>query len=80
MITRIACGTTTRRSVVAGAQPERACRLRLALRDRQDAGPHDLGDEGGRVGDEPEEQRHELGEQLHAAAEVEAPAGAGRRR
>ena len=46
MITRSACGMTTSRSVVPGAQPERVGRLGLAVRHGQDAGAHDLGDEG----------------------------------
>jgi hypothetical protein len=55
-----------------GTQPERARGLGLALRHREDAGPHHLGDEARGVGDEPDQERHELRIELHAAAEVEA--------
>ena len=73
MITRIACGMTTSRSVCPGRQPEGAGRFGLAFRHRQDAGAHDLGDEGRRVGHEADEQCDEFGQDLHAAAKVEVP-------
>ena len=44
----------------------------LPLRDSEDAGAHDLGDEGRRVDHEAEQQRHEFRQDLHAAAQVEA--------
>ena len=49
MITRIACGNTFRRIVCAHDMPERDRGLGLALADRADAGPDDLGHVGGLV-------------------------------
>ena len=71
-ITRSACGTTTSRSVEPAPQAERERRLGLAARNREDAGAHDLGDEGGGVGRERDQQRDEFGHQPKSADEVEA--------
>ena len=45
-MTRIACGTTTRRSVVPERKPERLRRFGLAGRNGKHAGAHHFGDEG----------------------------------
>ena len=71
-ITRSACGTTTRRSVNPRRRPKRHRRLGLPARHREHAGAHDLGDEGGGVGRERDQQRDEFGDQPHAADEIEA--------
>ena len=60
------------RSVAPARQAERRGRLGLPVRNRGDAGAHDLGDEAGGVGDEAEHQRDEFGIELQAAAQVEA--------
>ena len=44
---------------------------RLAVADRLNPGPHDLGHEGRRVKDEPQQQGHELGAHGQAAFEIE---------
>ena len=72
IITRSACGMTTRRRICARPQADRRRRLELALRHRQDAAAHDLGDEGGGVGRERGEQRDEFRHQHEAAADIEA--------
>ena len=72
MISRSACGTTTSFIACAARQAERRGRLGLAVRHREHAGAHDLGDEAGGVGDEPEGQRREFGIELQAARQVEA--------
>ena len=56
---------------LAGRQAEGRGRFRLPLRDREDARPHHFGDEGCRVGDEPEQEGDEFREDRHAAAQVE---------
>ncbi len=71
MITRKAWGTITRRSALAAPQPERGGRLVLSLGDRQDAGAHDLGDEGRRVDRKREEDRQEFGPDLESRRKVE---------
>ena len=78
MITRIACGMTTSRSVGPARRPSASRRLGLAVRDRQDAGAHDLGDEGGGVDRQAEQQRHELRQDLRCRREVEAARARGK--
>ncbi len=46
-------------------------RLGLAVADRLDAGAHDLGDEGGGVDGQRQQQRHEFRDHHHAALEIE---------
>ena len=55
-ITRIACGSTIRRSVCIRDMPERRRRLALALVDRLDAAAHDLRHVRGLVEAEPEQR------------------------
>ena len=69
---------TTRRRICARAQADRGGGLELALRHRENAAAHDLGDEGGRVGRERGEQRDEFRHQHEAAAIVEAAAAPAR--
>ena len=52
-----------------GRKPERARRLGLALRDREDAAPHDLGDEGRGIERQAEDQRREFRRDLSTAGE-----------
>ncbi len=61
-----------RRSVKPAPQAERERRLGLAARHRKDAGAHDLGDEGGGIGRERDQQRDEFRDQPDAADEIEA--------
>ena len=71
-MTRSACGMTIRRIVRPRREAERGRRLGLPARHRQDAGAHDLGDEGAGVKRQAEQQRDELGNDPHAADEIEA--------
>ena len=57
---------------LAVGEADGAGRLLLALGHAQDAGAHDLGDEAGGVDRQPQQQRHELGLDHHAALEIEA--------
>ena len=71
-MTRSACGIDDQPQRLAAVEAERIGRLGLPVADREDAGAHDLGDEGGGVDREPEHQRQELRRDRRAAAEVEA--------
>ena len=57
MITRIACGSTTRRNVWAAGHAQRPGRLGLAGVHRLDAGADDLGHVGGLGERQPEQRR-----------------------
>ncbi len=56
----------------SAAHAKRHCRLRLAARNREQAGAHDLGNEGGGVGGQRDKQCDKLREESNAADEVEA--------
>ena len=52
-------------------EPKGARRLDLAMADRENACPHDLGDERGRIDAERKRQRHQLWQQHQAALQLE---------
>ena len=56
-----------------GAQTQGVCRLRLAMADRHNSGPHRLGDKGTRVDRQRQTKSHELGNDRQPAGKVEAP-------
>ena len=72
MMTRIACGTTTSRSIVPRPQAERLRRLGLAVRHGQHAGAHHLGNEGGGIERQRQNQRGEFRQDFDAAHDIEA--------
>ena len=55
----------------AARQPERRARFHLSLVHRQDAGAHDLGDEGRGIGRQRQRQRHEFRNDARAAGKIE---------
>ena len=60
MMMRMACGTTTSRSAWPERRPSADDGFGLALADAEDAGAHDLGDEGRGVERQRQIERQEL--------------------